>query len=468
MLLQKCDLRKPCQSCAGSNTDCEEYTPYLRQHRVERQYTDALEEKLTILESRVRELEERGRDTSPSFPTPIPVRSDYTRTLNTRRSSSSLTGYRSGGSPSSSTTPPFSATPPQSYRTASGSPADVPSLVGFPYTGVSSTPGLEFFVSDPQSTIDIFIKNAPQLGFFLHPGRFREAALLPLAPDHPAKPTVGLLATVYLWGVHLSDSRRRLADDMLAVATKCVAADLATMSPLPRILLPLIQAHILLAYYFFQNGQFMEAKCYCGLAVNIALGAGLHQICSNSKWSSLPMATMAPTVLVAPRDDLEQGQIINAFWTVLVLHKLLAVALDPPSNVCGALEVTTLRIQTPWPFDLNVYSGNLQPYSLTSNRSVIEGFLQGGSQEYEEGNSALGLHAKGAILYHKAAQISGQLLDHHASMPETSRLAPEIALLEANITNIRSKVPDLSHFDPVVHVETANFGMATHHRCRSP
>jgi len=60
--------------------------------------------------------------------------------------------------------------------------------------------------------------------------------------------------------------------------------------------------------------------------------------------------------MLAPRDDIEEGERINGFWTACSLLKNLAVALDPPSNSCVVFEGFGMdNIDTPWPLDMESY-----------------------------------------------------------------------------------------------------------------
>ena len=125
----------------------------------------------------------------------------------------------------------------------------------------------------------------------------------------------------------------------------------------PSRVLHTLQAQVLLAYYFFRTGRFLEAKWQTGAAVSLALGSGFHKIRSatTSTPVTLGLAQDAPVYLDPPHTNLEEGERINAFWAVFVLHKIITVALEPPSNVCGALEAPGIQIDVPWPLEVNSY-----------------------------------------------------------------------------------------------------------------
>ena len=140
---------------------------------------------------------------------------------------------------------------------------------------------------------------------------------------------------------------------LLTRAVQHVAVDL--FGSHPNKLIHTLQAHILLAYYFLRTGSLLEAKCRAGTAVSLALGAGLHKIRSAhvAAPSTLGLIQDQPFVLPPPIDSLQEAERINGFWTVLALHKFITVALESPSQVCGALEAPGMQIDTPWPIDMD-------------------------------------------------------------------------------------------------------------------
>jgi hypothetical protein len=126
----------------------------------------------------------------------------------------------------------------------------------------------------------------------------------------------------------------------------------------PNSILHTLQAEVLLAYYFFRTGRFVEAKCHTAAAVSLAIGSGFHRIRSSSLYaaSAIGLSSDTPISLHPPKDSIEEGERINGFWTVFMLHKYITVALEPPSSVCGALEAPGTLLDTPWPLDISSYS----------------------------------------------------------------------------------------------------------------
>ena len=124
----------------------------------------------------------------------------------------------------------------------------------------------------------------------------------------------------------------------------------------PDSVLHALQAQVLIAYYLLRIGRFLEAKCYTASAVSVAVSAGFHRIRAPvyARYT-IGLSQDAPISLPSPQDAIEEGERINGFWSVLMLHKYLMIALEPPNSVCGTLEAPGMHIDTPWPMDLADY-----------------------------------------------------------------------------------------------------------------
>lgn len=58
--------------------------------------------------------------------------------------------------------------------------------------------------------------------------------------------------------------------------------------------------------------------------------------------------------LQEPRDQIEEGERINAFWAVFVMDRCLAVMLGPPL-VISDIDAPGMHIDTPWPLEMETY-----------------------------------------------------------------------------------------------------------------
>lgn len=191
----------------------------------------------------------------------------------------------------------------------------------------------------------------------MHTPTFRRSTLLAFPLGHPSRPTPGLVNAIHLLGTHLSQPEALHSQEspLLSRAVQSIAVD--SFGAHPNKLIHTLQAHVLLAYYFLRTGSLLEAKCRSGTAVSLALGAGLHKIRSTNMTapSTLSLIQDQPYMLPPPADTLQEAERINGFWTVLTLHKFITVALESPSQVCGALEAPGMQIDTPWPVDMDVF-----------------------------------------------------------------------------------------------------------------
>ena len=215
------------------------------------------------------------------------------------------------------------------------------------------------FSTHVSPSIDTFLLHATEFGFFLDVPSFRHSALGAQPFGHPRRPTPALLTTVYLWGAHLSQPKSPQVDEraLLVRALHHVATD--TLSEHPKRILHTIQANVLLATYFFRTARFLEAKDHLGSAMSLMLAVQMHQQRSSQSpsWALLGVNDeMSPVYhQYSPQSTVEEGEQINGFWAVLSLHKMISFALDPAGSICSALEVTSLQVDTPWPFDIRDY-----------------------------------------------------------------------------------------------------------------
>jgi hypothetical protein len=109
----------------------------------------------------------------------------------------------------------------------------------------------------------------------------------------------------------------------------------------------MIQASCLIARYFFHKVKILEGKYHMTTAMSLAISAGLHAIRSSELSSN--------TILPQPVDAIEEGERINAFWAVLTLNYCwTAIDGSPSSVMLSARE--GLRIDAPWPEDMEAYS----------------------------------------------------------------------------------------------------------------
>ncbi|KAL0957024.1 hypothetical protein HGRIS_003125 [Hohenbuehelia grisea] len=388
-----------------------------------RSRTKVLEETIASLEARLHELE------NPSESTPsVTLHDPYRAYHEGQQRNSPIVAESSRMAMEASLLSPLTTTFDSPSITSQNSPANIPYFLPSSSSPFSGSSGRSSSASSPyqgaavflghdeppitviQTLVDAFLRDASDFGFFLHAARFRHDVLRPLPFGQPPRPSPGLLSAVYLWGVHLAQLDPLIAYEeiFLSRALQNTATDL-TGSHRHRVL-HTIQAHVLLAYYFWRNGRILEAKTHSASAVSLAVGCNLH------RWrSARPAPDPGIGVVVEssdghvppPRDPIEEGEIINAFWAVFVLHTSLAAAVDPPSNLCGVLEAPGMEIDTPWPLDMEGYrDGLLTPD--TRGSLTVRKFLSPAA-EPKEHLSNVSMVAKAVILFHRASYLSGRI-----------------------------------------------------------
>ncbi|KAL0571204.1 hypothetical protein V5O48_008451 [Marasmius crinis-equi] len=110
----------------------------------------------------------------------------------------------------------------------------------------------------------------------------------------------------------------------------------------PKRLVHAIQAEIILANYFIHSRRMLEGKYHLDTAVSLITGARLHTLRSaSSSVLSVPAST----------DLAEEGEMINAFWTVYAMHNLWDTLGPSPA----VFDRENQRIDTPWPLDISDY-----------------------------------------------------------------------------------------------------------------
>ncbi|KAJ7044265.1 hypothetical protein C8F04DRAFT_1228648 [Mycena alexandri] len=248
--------------------------------------------------------------------------------------------------------------------------------------------------------MDIFLRHFTRHQFFfLDSVRFQQSTLLPTVnPDHPP---VGLLHTICLWANHISPTSVALSmyseEDLLARAVRSHATDVATIGDAPR-LLHLIQAEVLLSFYYLDCGCSMEGNYHRAAATSLALTARLHQLGtpSQSRYSTLDFFNVN---LAAPGDAIRARELVNAFWSVVVLNNYWVAASGTPSNI-----PSDAPINTPWPTDHSVAP-------LVPNMSFS---VPVDSRDNDvQGHSAFTLLAKASILLERTVAFTIQYPEAH-------------------------------------------------------
>ncbi|KAJ7124237.1 hypothetical protein C8R44DRAFT_875294 [Mycena epipterygia] len=180
---------------------------------------------------------------------------------------------------------------------------------------------------------------------FLDAAGLHHAALLPAG--HPDLLSAALLHAVHLWASYISQQgasdARHSEEAILARTTHHLSREIGTiqaMQPMHRIL-ELIQAELLLSLYYLDSGLFTQGKYHCAGATSMALSAGLHQM-GGPPQTHPPLLFYSPPRL--PPDSIRAKEMIDAFWSVVMLNNYWVAASGEPSCIPDDASITT-----PWP-----------------------------------------------------------------------------------------------------------------------
>ncbi len=213
----------------------------------------------------------------------------------------------------------------------------------------------------PFHSVNHFLPHASKFGFFLDTHRFLTAFFTPTAAR--PRPSSVLRSTVYLWGIHLSQDAQVAVHEQQFLSRALRSIHIALSNSQPQDTLHVLQAEVLLAYYFFHNDRLMEGKFHASAAVSLAIMCDLHKVSvaqrrgSSSGPSSLDLLSLGHLgfSLPPPKDVKEEGERIHAWWTTYILDKAWVVALASPSAIKDDDNNVTTRIDTPWPLDFDSY-----------------------------------------------------------------------------------------------------------------
>ncbi|KAH7878788.1 uncharacterized protein C8R40DRAFT_675847 [Lentinula edodes] len=420
----KCDGARPiCGPCQRTPKDdpCE-YADGPGRSRVR-----ALEQTVSRLEARLREYEHPEETPSMVLHDPYQsgqgLGSDAIVRVNI---DDPLSSYSTHSSPSSF----FRISPLRSTHTGGSS-------------GLSDTAEPRITLPGTRSLLEWFFANAMSFGFFLDHSRFSDSALLPLHFGHQSRPCPGLLSTVYLWGIHLSPQTQRedLEHTLLMRALRDTASDLSTSNPHPNRFMHTIQAETLLGYYFFRNGNILEAKRHASSAASLALGCGL-----NTLRSSHEQQQWSPNINLPPSQDaIEEGERINAFWAVFTLYQDVAVTVDSPRSVCGIFDAPGCQIDTPWPLDMDMYKKNILPPRSSMTIHEFLNHIQQSVNEHQPA-SATSMITKASLLLHQASFVAEQY-DPNMPTSETQTLFATFKSVQQLISSLQSQLSPLEKLD---------------------
>lgn len=303
----RCDGARPtCTQCLRGDRaiDCE-YTDGNRRPR-----TLALEEDVARLQARVQELE------NPDTTTPsLTLHDPYMHNSQSTTSANLLPTYGSGATASN-------------YSSGLG------------FDQVPRVPQ-EVNPARIQHAIDTISPYTHDLGVFLN---------LPRLRAHPTNIAPALRDALALMSLHLaqtSGGSQQSESASLSCALHSLTDAFSAANPRlgPQYYVQILQAQVLLAYYFHRVYQTPAAQCHANGAIALAVGLGLHMRSGDAPAPGLFnfVANCHPR-LPRPSDAVEEQERVGAWWTIYSLVKFLEMIHPGPPVVA-----TAVRITVPWP-----------------------------------------------------------------------------------------------------------------------
>ncbi|KZP05271.1 hypothetical protein FIBSPDRAFT_1054185 [Athelia psychrophila] len=362
----RCDGERPsCTQCAkaGRSEDCD----YDDQHQKSR--TQVLEERIVMLESKIRRLEAAASSSSSSSSylagqhpelavpgmenTPMWTMGDTGDQQHEYFGSEFSPDFTFDSGDlndlqSTSTTPsglgfdylePFPRRDPQvthvSVPTAVSNEtyqSPVPThqdLEAIWTTGVGH--GLN---GDNHLILEAFASHTHQCGFELDMNRFRHPGRMAPHPSPALTNAVNLVGYYFLSSPYFAEAEASMLTETIgAIATGIQHSDR---------LVDVVSASCLLAFYYYVNGQAVEGYQHCFAAVSLAITLGLHQLCTDPRKADIDTFPLKPHA----QDAAELRDRISTFWQVYNLDRAWSVANQLP---IALPDVRSLEIRTPWP-----------------------------------------------------------------------------------------------------------------------
>ncbi|KAF8199748.1 hypothetical protein K438DRAFT_1822396 [Mycena galopus ATCC 62051] len=271
--------------------------------------------------------------------------------------------------------------------------------------------------------MDLFARHASQLGFFLNGPRIMKSVFSPESRK-PISPS--LLNSILLFGIHLSG-----APALQAREAEFLHRAVRPVAPMqPHQATQNIQTEVLLAQYFLRQGRFIEAMHRINTAASLAIGCGLHKLPG-------PHTPRNAFALPSTRDAVEQGERVNAFWTIMTLHKIFSVVMQWPSSVSDILDE---QIDIPWPLEMEVYESGIVPIN-PQGHFTMKTFLEDPMAAYfEAASSPLAQHAKAAALFERASHTGG----HHTNLADPEEYA-QFILFEHGLYQVIQTLPSFDN-----------------------
>jgi hypothetical protein len=195
--------------------------------------------------------------------------------------------------------------------------------------------------------LEIFLPHRHQCGLEIHVGRIRDSLTLP--PSQQRHPV--FMNAIFLWSCYVSRPGP-LSEHEPHYLSHALEGLNDAMQYADKVI-DVIQGSCLLSMYFLSNGRVLEGSYHANSAASLSVQWGLHGGISNapSVGFSDPVSSCK---LDPPRDAIEAGERILAFWQVFNLDRCWSVVLHKPAVIPDTQSGFT-SINAPWPLSMEEY-----------------------------------------------------------------------------------------------------------------
>lgn len=187
----------------------------------------------------------------------------------------------------------------------------------------------------------------------MHEDRFRSSFFL--SSGNPLRPIPSLLSAVLLWAIKISPPDQASGNSQTLLSRALSQIGLALKEGLSHEVVQVIQAHLLLASYLYAAGRFLEGRQQTAAAATLAVDCGFHRIRSaDTSRQYLAYVDAMPIILPEPRDAIECGERVNAFWMAFCQDRAWGVTLGVDVIITDSI-ANGSQIDTAWPLNMEVY-----------------------------------------------------------------------------------------------------------------
>ena len=170
--------------------------------------------------------------------------------------------------------------------------------------------------------LNVVFSNIHRCGFFIDVESFHEMFMRPCLMGDQTRPAPSLLNAFYLWAVYLSPAlsiTHGLDESMLLrCAQNNISKDLSSTHPFR--VVHVMQAEILLSYYFLEHGRVLQGNYHANSALALSLSSGCYDVCI--PWASNAGASLSPpewnTGFAPPENHLYTGAFFLSLYSTLV------------------------------------------------------------------------------------------------------------------------------------------------------